>query len=593
MTKILCIHGIGHKDLTIDSWSKDWQQAILKSSGLDEHNVEFDFLKYDDLFDKRSSITHGVQYTEALSILIKSWISAAWDELTSRGLKDNIRWYAGMPAQFAADEVLRKQLRDLLTKKLDDFKPDLVYAHSLGTLLTYDTLAREATENKSRKFVLITSGAQIAHPALLSTFGGKIIPLYVKHWLNLHNENDRVFASRSISVDADNFSETETPFKEGGINHEVLRYMAHENAVAQVWPEVVKLLDQKISGVRAFGERARLVKAAKKAGSVKKIVKQSRKALLVGINDYPDPENQLNGCMNDVFRVSEVLQEIGFQPEEIRVVFNERATSKNVRERMDWLLSDAKEGDTRFFFYSGHGAQIPDAHDNGDTDHKDECLVTYDFDWTPERAYTDKEFLQAYSQLSYGVDFITMLDCCHSGGMTRDAGMRARGLNPPDDIRHRELKWDPKIQMWIPRDLLLSKKRIFERGEKNHALYTGADGDTYRFGRAVPLWSDAKSFEKAKKAYGHSGPYMPLILEACQEKEYSYEYRHGVTSYGAFTYSVTTILRQLQRKKEKVSYAQLMQKTTKLLNDLGYDQHPVVVGAEEKVKGDVPLLNLG
>jgi hypothetical protein len=33
------------------------------------------------------------------------------------------------------------------------------------------------------------------------------------------------------------------------------------------------------------------------------------------------------------------------------------------------------------------------------------------------------------------------------------------------------------------------------------------------------------------------GPYLPLIIEACQEKEFSYEYRDGATSYGAFTYA--------------------------------------------------------
>ncbi|MBI3509765.1 MAG: caspase family protein [Bacteroidetes bacterium] len=587
MKKILCIHGIGHKDVSIDTWSKDWENAILKSSGLDKKNVEFSFLKYDYLFEQRADATGGVQYEEGIKILIQSWLSEAWKDATgraltdtmSRGIKDNIRWYAGMPAQFAADEILRTQLRDLLNKTLAEFQPDLVYAHSLGTLITYDTLARK---DEQLKFILVTSGAQIGHPALLKTFGGKIVDLNVKFWFNFHNEHDRVFASRPIDLRAPNFSEIETPFRHGGINHEVTCYMQHENAVAQAWPEIVKMLSETIPTPRFLSGRRALAT---------KSTKQTKKALLVGINDYPDPANQLNGCMNDAFRVSEVLQEMGFDPDEIRVVFNERATSTNLRSRMDWLLSDAKDGDQRFFFYSGHGAQIPSSHNDEEADHKDECLVTYDFDWTREHSYTDKEFLQAYSQLSYGVDFITMLDCCHSGGMTRDGSFKPRGIDPPDDIRHREIKWDAQREMWIPREISLAKKKFFGK-ESKADLYTGEDGGTYRFGRAVPLWTDVKSFEKAKENFGHKGPYTPLILEACQEKEYSYEYKHGVTSYGAFTYSITTILRKLQRQKKKVSYTELVKQTTELLNELTYDQHPVVVGPAEKVKSNVPLLNI-
>ena len=36
--------------------------------------------------------------------------------------------------------------------------------------------------------------------------------------------------------------------------------------------------------------------------------------------------------------MSSVLQEIGFDPEDIRVVLDERATGAAIRERIDWLL---------------------------------------------------------------------------------------------------------------------------------------------------------------------------------------------------------------------------------------------------------------
>ena len=584
MAKILCIHGIGGKDATMEEWKQEWMDKIRSSSGLSLEDSDFHFLKYDHLFREREDVT-GISYTKMLKELIASWVSSsAEDRKRLFGFGDNIRWYAGMVAQFSTDDVLRKQLNKLLTGALDEHKPDLVCTHSLGTLITYDLLAQEATKGKRRNFVLLTCGSQIGHPAMRKTFGGLIRMLNVKFWFNYHNDHDIVFAGRPIVLVNANFREIETPFKEAFINHEVLDYLGHENAVNIAWPQIRSM----ISGSNA-------VRTASLTRAMKKVVKRepTRKALLVGINNYPNPENNLNGCHNDVFRMSEVLQEMGFGPDEIRVTLDERATAANIRDRMKWLLGDADEGDVRFFYYSGHGAQLPSSHEEMDSDHKDECLVTYDFNWNDRStAYTDKEFLEMYSQLPYGVNFITMLDCCHSGGMSRDGAAKSRGINPPDDIRHRELKWDPGHQMWIPRTLNLSKKKVFKASETAKVLYTGESGSTHRFGRGVPLWTDSKHFENAKKKYGHKGAYMPLIIEACGEKQYSYEYRHGVTSFGAFTYSITTILRDYARKKTKLTYDQLIKLTSERLADLEFDQRPVIVGPKAKTGSLVPLLGV-
>jgi len=364
-------------------------------------------------------------------------------------------------------------------------------------------------------------------------------------------------------------------------------------AIVQGWQAI---LDLKTSRAITKKTAAKKVKVKKTSAKNISISNTNARVLLVGINDYPDEANQLNGCLNDVFRMSEVLQEAGIAPENIKVVLNERATSKNIRTMMDWFLKDARSGDDRFFYYSGHGAQIPSGGMDGEDDHLNECLVTYDFDWTNENAYTDKEFLAAYSKLDYGVNFITMLDCCHSGGMARDGLFKARGLNAPDDIRHRTIKWDPKRQMWIPRDMELAKRNLFDRRFKaeDKELYVGSKQNLQRFGRGVALWEDYQKFEKAKKTYGTYGPYMPLIIEACRENEYSYEYKHGVTSYGAFTYSVTTILRELNRKNKasKISYYELIEKVKVLLREIGYEQTPQLVGPKFKLDAPVPLLNV-
>lgn len=583
MKKILCIHGIGGKDATVDQWSKDWEKAIVEKSGFVEE-LEFHFLEIDDLFTE-SKKRMGIKYGKAIVKFIASWASTIIDEkFKSRGLLDTINWYAGMPAQFATDDVLRKKLQERIEKVVDDFQPNIVYAHSLGTLITYDFLRQKSVVNKNYDFVLITSGSQIGHPTMRQLFGGVILPLPVKFWMNLRNENDRVFASRSIIINAANFLQVETPFELRIINHEVLEYMSHDNAVTQAWPVVVVQSSARVA--RSFSINA---PGSRSAGKLSRGRKTNRKALLIGINDYPEGHTPLEGCVNDVFRMSEILQEAGFSPQEIRVTLNERATAKNIRTRLEWLLSDAREGDLRFFFYSGHGAQIPSSHANYEIDSNDECLVPYDFDWTLEHAYTDKEFLELYSQLSKDVNFISVFDCCHSGGLTRGNGMMAKGLNPPDDIRHREIKWDEEKEMWIERNLKLKGKRYFKNKAKGNSVYNGVNGKTNKLGRAFPLWSEVREFEKARKKYGASGPYMPVILEACRENESAYEYRHGVTSYGAFTYSLTTILRQELRKGKKVSFENLMRLTAKQLKDLEYNQNPVLVGPKVRTEGVLPF----
>ncbi len=42
--------------------------------------------------------------------------------------------------------------------------------------------------------------------------------------------------------------------------------------------------------------------------------------------------------MNDVFLMSQILQESTFAPEDIRVVLDDRATAKGIMERLHWLL---------------------------------------------------------------------------------------------------------------------------------------------------------------------------------------------------------------------------------------------------------------
>ena len=87
------------------------------------------------------------------------------------------------------------------------------------------------------------------------------------------------------------------------------------------------------------------------------VVKEaSKKALLVGINKYQLQDADLRGCINDVENMRDVLINIyRFNPENIRVLTDYRATKRDILSRLHWLIDDSVNGDELVFHYSGHG----------------------------------------------------------------------------------------------------------------------------------------------------------------------------------------------------------------------------------------------
>jgi metacaspase-1 len=574
---ILCVHGIGHGDVD-PTLMPSWRDAITVdlqrwTPGL---QVDFDFLLYDDLFD-HAPLNPGT-YAEALAKLAASGIVHGIGDLLpgSRGLfdlPDQVRWTAGMIAQWATEDQLRDRLRTLVLDAVAAKRPDIVCAHSLGSLVCYDAFKRNpgAVSNAA----LITLGSQIGNPFVRDCFAGRIEPLDARMWYHLYNPDDHVFTAE-LRIQAQNFVEIQTRFDKPNdvLNHDPVWYFNHANTQNRVW------LD--LSGARPPRTLSRDLQTARALS-----VKPERRALLIGINAYPNPANRLEGCVNDVFLMSSVLQECGFRPEEIRVVLDDRATTANILERLHWLLDDVGSADERVLFYSGHGAQIPAYGVRQEVDRLNECLVPYDFDWSPDHAITDKQFVTFYSQLPYGSHFAAIFDCCHSGGLTREGGLRPRGIDPPDDIRHRALRWSIQLGMWQDRSLP-SPNRSLARSRVG-AQYLGEKGATYRIGRAVSLRTlPNRAYDRECRALRHRGPYLPIILEACQEQQLSYEYRDGATSYGAFTYSLAKVLREARSAGRNPSFRTLVGMTGARLRALNYDQTPALVGPSALLGRAIP-----
>lgn len=141
-----------------------------------------------------------------------------------------------------------------------------------------------------------------------------------------------------------------------------------------------------------------------------------KRALLIGIN-YTGTNDALNGCINDIQNINDVLtKRCGYDAKNIRILTDNttvKPTRAQIESHVTWLARDCKAGDTLVFYYSGHGSQITDR--NGDeTDGKDDVIVPLDYK-NSGIISDDWMFLNLSSVLPSGVTLWSFTDCCHSG----------------------------------------------------------------------------------------------------------------------------------------------------------------------------------
>ena len=153
-----------------------------------------------------------------------------------------------------------------------------------------------------------------------------------------------------------------------------------------------------------------------------------QRALLVGIDQYPDPRNNLNSCIADTLAFRDILAaEYGVPPTQMTLLHNQAATLDNVRSALDALFNGVRDGERVVYFESSHGYRYP----KGNT--MVEVLCLYD-------AFLEDTELVSRSQ-AVPADCLTVItDACHSGGLnklffppTGTSVARAKVWQPPED----------------------------------------------------------------------------------------------------------------------------------------------------------------
>lgn len=565
--RILCIHGVGRHPVGGD-WQTRWRTALQTSLDRLDHDAGLDveFFHHDAIFDTAAGGAGDM--LDAIGKLGIGEAAPGFDApraktRAARALTGAQGWTASRIVQWAENAALRDSLSLALAEAIRHTDPQIIFAHSIGGLIAYDAFRHQANPGLCHGRMFVSLGTQLGNAYIRSHFAGRIQPLESGYWYDLHNVHDGLYTP-PLRLSEPNFEDVETPFDASADpDHTATGYLSHPNVSVSVWADAL--------ATPAQGRKVRAVRRAARHGGA-----HGRRALIVGIDAYPDPGMRLEGCVNDAFLMSEILQENGFEASNIRLLLNERATAEAIWARLEWLLQGTGARHERVLYFAGHGAQIPDYGADETIDRVDECLVPVDFDWTRERAITDDRFHALYSQLPYDSKFMAIFDCCHSGGMTRSGG-RPRGISAPDDIRHRSMIWNAKTKTWSRRALPIGNTALTANEKGRRIGYFGSNQQR-RLGRATDLLTtlDNRSFNRIRDRLDHHGPYLPVILQACQEDELANEFRHGNVSHGAFTYAFAQVMREAAAGEppELVRLEQLVQhRVRQLVNN----QRPQIV----------------
>ncbi|MER7106247.1 caspase family protein [Streptomyces sp. NPDC000229] len=273
------------------------------------------------------------------------------------------------------------------------------------------------------------------------------------------------------------------------------------------------------------------------------------RALLIGIDEYPDPLNNLNSCVADTVAFTDLLGQLDFDSSGIRVLHNSDATLAATRDGLDWLVDGAQDGDRLVFFQSSHGYRYL----KGDV--MTEVLCAYD------EFLEDTELADRSALVPPGV-LTVVLDSCHSGGMEK--ALFRKGL--PESVR---------TKVFTP-----SREALLERA-KSVSLVRGLKpfGRTTLRNEASLAQNMAHVPNKAPKTKGAitgANELNAVLLTACQADQTAAAGSAATNWLSAFTYALT------MEMDPSISVSALRDRSVARIEDLNMSQTPCVFAPSDQ-----------
>ena len=234
-------------------------------------------------------------------------------------------------------------------------------------------------------------------------------------------------------------------------------------------------------------------------------VGQGRKALFVGISDYPATSGfqKIHGA-EDYEIIGKMLEKKGF---EIEKLLNGDATASNIRAALDNMAKNSAKGSCIYIHFSCHGQPFEDKPPFDEDDLWDESLVSFDAKknyqsgiYEGENHIIDDELSVYFDKIrkKIGEDGLlcVVIDACHSGTSSRD------DIDDDDFVRGTDLGFSADGKIFAPR---INRKGNFQIDK-------------------IPGAGDI------------------LMLEACRSYQFNKEVIKNGKHYGALSYYVGQVL---------------------------------------------------
>ena len=228
-----------------------------------------------------------------------------------------------------------------------------------------------------------------------------------------------------------------------------------------------------------------------------------KSALLVGINYYNTP-NQLNGCIDDIINMRNMLIDAyGYKAANIVILHdstdpkviaaNGKPTGINILQNLYALAMKSGGLEEVWFHYSGHGAQIRDK--NGDEKSGlDDVIVPVDFQ--TNGFIVDDDIFRLIKLIKCRA--VLLFDSCHSGTVC-------------------DLPWSFECK---PTSFVRTRSNVANLTNPNIFMFSGCkdnqtSADTYDVATNTYVGAFSNAFMEELRASGHSIPLITLNRNVC------------------------------------------------------------------------------
>lgn len=164
-------------------------------------------------------------------------------------------------------------------------------------------------------------------------------------------------------------------------------------------------------------------------------------ALLIGSNYVNTPKVRLNGCINDIINIKNMLIDAyDYSNSNIIMLRDDKLnllpTRNNIINNLTNVINESANYEEIWIHYSGHGSQIVD-YNNDEIDGKDEVIVPCDFQ--TKGFITDDVIFNIIKNTKSRT--IIIMDCCNSGticdlqwNFEKKENMLIKNMNPNQAI---------------------------------------------------------------------------------------------------------------------------------------------------------------